>query len=110
MPTLTDKTVATSIKLPAELKAQIDETAQRAGISAHAFMVKTLADATARARLREQFQQDSLEALREVEDSGLAYDFDDVREYFVKRAAWRHGEGPEPQRPPLKPWRGLPGQ
>ena len=64
MPAQTDKPVPTSLKLPPALKAQIDASAQKAGISAHAFMIKTLADATERTRLRDQFQQDSLDALR----------------------------------------------
>lgn len=35
--------VATSLKLPAELKAQIDETARKAGMTAHALMVEAMA-------------------------------------------------------------------
>ena len=108
MPAQTDKPVPTSLKLPPKLKAQIDASAQKAGISAHAFMVKTLADATERTRLREQFQQDSLDALRQVETTGMAFDFDDVRDYFAKRALWRQGEGQEPPLPAQKPWRGKP--
>ena len=37
-------TIATSLKLPAELKAAIDEDAKKLGMSSHAYMVKTLAD------------------------------------------------------------------
>ncbi len=110
MPTTADKSAAksvpTSLKLPAELKAQIDETARKAGISAHAFMVKTLADATHRAQLREQFQQDSLDALKDVEDTGLVHGFDEVKDYLTKRAAWRKGTAPQPGHPPLQPWGG----
>ena len=108
MPAQSDKPVPTSLKLPPALKAQIDASAQKAGISAHAFMVKTLADATERTRLRDQFQQDSLDALREVETTGMAFDFDDVRDYFAKRDLWRQGAGTEPPLPTQKPWRGRP--
>jgi predicted transcriptional regulator len=108
MPAQTDKPVPTSLKLPPALKAQIDASAQKAGISAHAFMVKTLADATERTRLRDQFQQDSMDALREVETTGMAFDFDDVRDYFAKRVLWRQGAGTEPPMPAQKPWRGRP--
>ena len=52
-----EKTVPTSIKLPASVKAQIDESARKAGISAHAFMVKTLADASERAHLQEKLRR-----------------------------------------------------
>jgi predicted transcriptional regulator len=111
MPTIaeklpTAKSVATSLKLPAELKLQIDETARKAGISAHAYMVKALADSTRRAQLRDQFQQDAMEALEHVESTGLAYGFDDVKTYLAQRAAWRKGEAPKPVRPKLRPWSG----
>ena len=88
------------------LKAQIDASAQKAGISAHAFMVKTLADATERTRLRDQFQQDSLDALQEMKETGMGYDFDDIRAYFAQRALWRQGVGTEPRLPAQKPWLG----
>ena len=98
--------VATSLKLPAELKAQIDETARKAGMTAHAFMVKALSDTARRAQQREQFQQDSLDALAQVELTGLAHTLEDVESYFEQRALWRKGLATEPANPPLKPWRG----
>ena len=81
-----EKASATSVKLPAALKERIDDAAQKEGLSAHAFMVKTLAEATERSRLREQFANDAEQALREVEDSGLAYPLNDVQTYFAARA------------------------
>ncbi len=98
--------VATSLKLPAELKAQIDETARKSGMTAHAFMVKALSDTARRAQQQEQFQQDSLDALAEVERTGLAHTLDDVESYLKQRALWRKGLAEEPAQPPLKPWRG----
>ena len=97
--------VATSIKLPAELKAQIEETARKTGITAHAFMVKAISDTARRAAQREQFHQDSLDAIAEVERTGLAYKLDDVKIYLEQRARWRQGLADEPAQPPLKPWR-----
>ena len=93
--------VATSLKLSAELKAQIDETARKAGMTAHAFMVKALSDTARRAQQREQFQQDSMDALAEVERTGLAYRSEDVLDYFEARS-----RGESPAKPKLKPWRG----
>jgi predicted transcriptional regulator len=96
-----ENSVPTSIKLPAALKAKIDNTARKAGISAHAFMVKTLGEATERAGQRDQFTQDAQSALDEVRETGMAYRFDDVRAYFAARA-----RGENPPRPKLKRWRG----
>lgn len=89
-------TVATSLKLPAELKAAIDEDARRQGVSSHAYMVKTLADAAERARQREQFTQDALAAERDMLTRG-GYDLADVKDHFEARA-----RGEQPERPPLR--------
>lgn len=90
-------TIATSLKLPAELKQAIDEDAQRLGLSSHAYMVKTLADAAAHARLREQFMQDALASEQDMLARG-GYDLADVQAYFEAR-----GQGGQPQRPALRP-------
>lgn len=103
MPDTSDKIVPTSLKLPAMLKAQIDESARKAGLSAHAFMVKTLSDATERARLRQQFDQDTADAWNEAENTGLSHGLEEVRQYFAAKATWRRGEGPQPE--PLVPTR-----
>lgn len=94
-------TVATSLKLPAELKAAIDADARKQGLSSHAYMVKTLADAAERARLREQFTQDALAAERDMLATGLGHSLDDVRQYFAQMAEFRAGRAERPA--PLVP-------
>ena len=44
--------IPTSLKLPGALKQQLEEDAKQMGMSLHAFMVSTLADAAKRKRLR----------------------------------------------------------
>jgi len=95
-----EKIIPTSIKLPASVKARIDESARKAGVSAHAFMVRTLADASERARLQEQFHQDSMDALRDMEETGMAYAWGDIKIYLKARALDRNTP-----RPPMKPIR-----
>lgn len=91
-------TIATSLKLPAELKAAIDEDAQRLGLSSHAYMVKTLADAAERARLREQFTQDALAAERQMQATGMGHSLEDVRQYFAQMTEFRAGRAERPAR------------
>lgn len=91
-------TVATSLKLPPELKAAIEEDARRLGMSAHAYMVKTLADAAERAQWRERFTQDSLEALADMERTGLGHEWEDVKAYFAQMAEFRAGRASRPAR------------
>ena len=105
MPTPTEKTVATSLKLPASVKAQIDESAARAGMTAHAYMVRTLAKAAERARLRTQFDADTVLAWDELQRDNVAYDFDEARAYFAARAEARKMGAPMPPKPGLRPWR-----
>jgi hypothetical protein len=45
-------TTPTSLKLPGALKLQLEEDAKQMGMSLHAYMVSTLADAAQRKRLR----------------------------------------------------------
>lgn len=89
----------TSLKLPAGLKQQIDDLAAKRGQTAHGFMLQTLAEATERARLREQFVADAQEALHDMVENGREYDLADVREYFARRDKWRKGAGPKPRHP-----------
>lgn len=96
-----EKTFPTSIKLPASVKAQIDEAATKAGMSSHGFMVKALVDAAARARLRGQFDEDALASLQKTQASGLAFDFADIESYLTARS-----RAEKPARPAPKPWRG----
>jgi predicted transcriptional regulator len=90
-------TTATSLKLPAELKAAIDEAAKKLGMSSHAYMVKTLSDASERARLQDQFTRDALAAEQDMLRRG-GYDWEDVKGYLAARA-----RGETPARPPLRP-------
>ena len=54
-----------------------------------------------RQRLRDQFQRDAMEALREAEATGLGHDLADVEAYFAQMAEFRAGRAPRPA--PLEP-------
>ncbi|MBK9441261.1 MAG: hypothetical protein IPN53_08065 [Comamonadaceae bacterium] len=87
----------TSLKLPAAIKTQLEEDAQKAGVSLHAYMVQTLADSVRRTRLREAFTQDSMNALSDMKASGSGYELGDVRAYFSDWAKHRKGLQAKPQ-------------
>ncbi len=91
-------TIATSLKLPAELKAAIDEDARKQGLSSHAYMVQTLVEAVERARLRERFTQDALAAERQMLATGMGHSLEDVRQYFAQMAEFRAGRAERPAR------------
>lgn len=87
----------TSLKLPAVLKAQLEDVAKNAGLSLHAFMVQTLADSVRRTHQREAFARDSMTALRDIKASGSGYELGDVRAYFSELASHRKGRQAKPQ-------------
>jgi len=96
-------TKPTSLKLPAELKSQLEVVAQKAGLSVHAFMLQAIANSVRSAQLRESFAEDSAAALRDMKVSGEGFELTDVRDYFAQMAAHRKGQGPKPS--PLLPKR-----
>ena len=89
-------TSPTSLKLPCALKLQLEEDAKQMGISLHAFMVNTLADAAQRKRLRQSFAQDSADALAVMKSTGTGHALDDVRLYFSQLKAHRQGQSAPP--------------
>jgi predicted transcriptional regulator len=93
--------MATSLKLPEELKARVHALARKAGVSPHAFMLEAIAKQTERAESRQRFLEDALEAEREVQETGVVYSADDVHAVLLARA---RGQKPPRLRP--SKWRG----
>ena len=88
--------IPTSLKLPDALKLQLEEDAKQMGMSLHAFMVSTLADAAQRKRLRQTFAQDSADALAVMKSTGTGHALDDVRLYFSQLKAHRQEQAEPP--------------
>ncbi len=93
-------TIATSLKLPAELKARVEALAEAAGKTPHAFMVEAIEREAVRAELYETFLNEALQAEAEMERSGVYYAAEDVFRYMTARA-----EGKPARRPRPKSWR-----
>jgi hypothetical protein len=91
----------TSLKLPGALKLQLEEDAKQMGMSLHAFMVSTLAEAAQRKRLRQTFVQDSADALAVMKATGTGHALEDVRVYFSQLKEHRQGKSAPPA--PLQP-------
>ncbi|MEY4756252.1 MAG: hypothetical protein RJA34_1150 [Pseudomonadota bacterium] len=100
----TSATSPTSLKLPSALKLQLEEDAKQVGMSLHAFMVNTLADAAQRKRLRQSFAQDSAEALADMKATGTGHALEDVRGYFTQLKSHRQGQGARPVDLQAKKW------
>ena len=91
----------TSLKLPDEIKQRATAVAQQQGISAHAFMVSAISQATAAAEVRAGFIADALAAKDTMTSDGLGYEAKDVHQHLRARIAGNQNTKPE-----LVNWRG----
>lgn len=91
----------TSLKLPDEIKQRATVVAQQQGVSAHAFMVSAITQATAAAEVRAGFIADALAAKDSMMISGEGYEANDVHQHLRARIA-----GNQNTRPELVTWRG----
>lgn len=78
----------TTLRLPEDLKARIESLAAQSGDSAHAFMVKTLDEATARLERQQDFHAEANRRLQHMDETGEYLTLEDVRGYA--RALVRH--------------------
>ena len=88
----------TTIKLPPELKKRIASLVRKTGKSVHAFMLEAIAEKAGLAEKRREFVEDALDAERETEASGLAYDAKDVHQYLRDRVQGKQPKQPRPKR------------
>jgi len=98
--TMAEPTTPTTIKLPPALKQRILALVKETGQSLHAFMLEAIEEKTGLAEQRWMFVRDALEAEREFEQTGIAYEAADVHRYFRARAAGKRAARPKP-----KTWR-----
>lgn len=88
----------TSLKLPADLKEKVAAAADSVAQTPHAYMVDAIASRVARDEKRKAFLDSAAESEREVLETGVAYDFDDVKRYILGRAAGRKVARPKPRK------------
>jgi len=91
----------TSLKLPEALKQRVLVSAQRQGISPHAFMLSAIEQAATADEQRAAFIAQARAAEEQMLNSGQGYDGDEVHAYIEARIA-----GKNPARPKAKAWRG----
>lgn len=93
-------TVATSLKIPGDLKSRIDKLAQKTGKTTHAFVLSALEEYVSRTELAEQFLEEATEADERMQRSGVGYDARDVHAFVTAKA-----QGKRARRPRVKRWR-----
>jgi predicted transcriptional regulator len=89
-------TRATSLKLPAELKARIDRLANGIGETPHSLMVRALEAQVEALERHQAFLDDAIRADKAMEASGLGYAHEDVVAYIRARVAGKKVKRPKP--------------
>jgi predicted transcriptional regulator len=90
--------MATTLKLPPELKDRISKVVQGTGQTAHAFMVDAIRTQTECAERRRDFTAAALAARQEFADSGIGYAMEDIHPYIKARASGKKARKPKPRR------------
>ena len=92
--------MATTLKLPPDLKDRIAKVVEGTGQTAHAFMVDAIRAQTERAERRRAFTSAALAAREEFARTGAGYAMEEVHAHVRARAA-----GKKTAKPKLKRWR-----
>ena len=93
--------MATTLKLPDDLKQRIAKVVEGTGQTSHAFMLDAIRTQTERAERHRNFTHAALAARDEFARTGVGYAMEDVHAYVKARAAGKKASKPKPKR-----WRG----
>ena len=93
-------TVATSLKIPSELKSRLEKLATKSGKSTHAFVLSALEDYVSQSELADQFLEDAIAADEAMQRSGLGHEAADVHAYVTAKV-----QGKRVRRPRARRWR-----
>jgi predicted transcriptional regulator len=93
--------MSTSLKLPPELKRRIAKIVEATGQTPHAFIVDAIRLRAEQAEKRRAMVDGARKAREEVERTGRAYAWEEVREHYRARLQGRKTTKPKP-----RSWRG----
>jgi predicted transcriptional regulator len=84
----------TTIRLEDELKARVAAAAERAGTTAHAFMLEAIAHTVEEAELEEEFHHLADERWAKVLETGKTVPWDEAKAYLEAKARGQHPRKP----------------
>lgn len=90
---------ATTIRLSDELKARVAEAAKRAGTTSHSFILEAIADKTAQAEQRADFDSVAEQRFSHLLETGQTLSWDEMRAYLEARAEGKTTRRPGPRKP-----------
>lgn len=89
----------TTIRLPKELKDKVARAAQRAGVTAHSFMLEAISEKAERDELQTRFADTAEQRYEKIIASGKSISWATMRRYLEQRLADnRAARRPKPRR------------
>ena len=90
--------MATTLKLPPDLKDRISRVIAGTGQTAHAFMVDAIRTQTECAERHREFVAAAMAAREEFVSSRIGYAMEDIHPYIKMRAEGKKARKPKPRR------------
>lgn len=84
----------TTLRVPEELKERVADLARRTGKTTHAFMLEAIEESVRMAEARQAMLDEARERFQEVEATGRAIDWHEMRAFLKDRAAGRKAASP----------------
>jgi predicted transcriptional regulator len=84
----------TTIRLPEDLKARVAAAAERAGTTAHGFILEAIAEKADRAERRADFEEVAEKRYADLAASGRAIPWKKMRSYLEDRSAGKSAARP----------------
>ena len=88
----------TTIRLPQELKERIARAAERAGVTAHSFILEAIAEKAAQEELRTDFEETAERRYAEIVASGKTIPWNEMRQYLEQRMSGKKPARPKPRK------------
>jgi predicted transcriptional regulator len=84
----------TTIRLPDDLKARVAQAAERAGSTAHSFILEAIAEKTEQEERRAEFRDVAAQRYAAIAQSGKTIPWADMRKYLEDRMAGKRSKRP----------------
>lgn len=85
----------TTIRLPEDLKERIARAAERAGTTAHSFILEAIAEKAAQEELRSDFHEVAERRYADIVASGKTVPWAEMRQYLERRVAGKKALRPK---------------
>ncbi|OGT80508.1 MAG: CopG family transcriptional regulator [Gammaproteobacteria bacterium RIFCSPLOWO2_02_FULL_61_13] len=87
----------TTIRLPPELKQRVASAAERAGTTAHSFILEAIAEKAEQAELRGAFRETAEQRYAAIVASGKTVPWKEMRRYLERRVEGSKVSRPKPR-------------